>query len=166
MKFFRLSYLLCLFSAILLLGSCSKDDNSSNPSPTNSNKMTANISGAVVKSFNAVQTIFMLQSVGSMSQSIVTGYSGNQISQSDNITLQLINLADGPQTIDLSSGLGTVMFVSYNNGSVQQYIASEGTINITQNNSTAIKGTFSFNCGNPGTSTYVHVTDGSFSCNK
>ena len=158
---------LFLFVSFLFIYSCSKDSSSS---PTeignNNNKLTAQISGSMTKSFNAIQTVYIYQAIGSeMSQSVITGYEGNQ-NQSDNIMLQLINLVDGAQTIDLGLGLGTLMYVKYNNGSAQQYLATEGTVNITQNDSKSIKGTFSAKIGTVGTSTYIEINNGSFCCDK
>lgn len=159
--FFVLAFLTLAFFA-----SCSDDDDNSTNGTTTSNEMSASISGFVDKNFDSDNVIFMVQDVGGMSQTVITGYEGNQ-QASDNIMIQLINLQSGPSTIDLSNMMsGMFMFVSYVGGSATQITATEGEVIIIENTDSQIKGTFHAKLGSSGAGTLTEITNGSFSCKK
>jgi hypothetical protein len=169
-----LNFKTILFSLLISLSligfsSCSKDDDSNPSSVQNSNTLTASISGAVTTNFVANSTVYVLQSLGGgVSQTVISGSSINGSIQ-DVIQMQLVNLPGGAQTLDLGNPdavYGQIMFARSNNGNVQQHLMTNGSVNITVNSNSEIRGTF--NCttdATPGTETYVSL-NGSFYCKK
>jgi hypothetical protein len=169
-KKIKLSLIYLAFLSLFLL-SCSSDNNSTNPNNNNTlptgGTLTATISGAINNNFSCNTAIYILQSMGEVSQTVISATVGNQ-TNGMNITFQLINLELKPQTITISEvGFsGSVMIMQYVNSSVKQFIAMSGTINITENTTTKIKGTFEFSGGVESQGTYFEAKNGTFEIKK
>lgn len=171
MKLFKQFFTLFFVASILVLASCSddKDDNPVNNNNdnnnSNSNTMTATISGSNTENFDAANVMFIVQSVGGMSQTVITGQNGNQTNGSQ-IMIQLIALELGPSVVDLSEMIsGQVMYVTYKNGSVSQNVCNQGTVTISKNTTSEIQGTFNVSGGTASQGTDINM-QGSFYCKK
>ncbi len=163
--FFSLLLALCLIG----FTACSDDD--SNPATvTNSNTLSGSVSGMISTNFSASNTTYVFQTVSSMTASTIAGTSINGTTQ-DVCTLQLMNLQSGASTItlgtDYQNGYGQIMFARVNNGVAQQYVMIAGTINITVNTNSEIRGTFSCKTDAiPGNEGYLEINNGAFYCKK
>lgn len=152
-----------LFTALMMI-SCSSDDN--NPTGANGEEfLTAKVDGADFSSFADA----IAATIGSGGTGDVLAVQGSNTS-GDFIRLNIVNY-NGVGTYTTGDNISNTSSVSY--GTVQPianwistFDVGSGTVEITEDTDTYVKGTFSFTGLNSSDSTTKTITEGEFKADK
>jgi hypothetical protein len=149
---------ICYFDAIIIfsiifLVSCNNNNSTNSQLPASSLK--ASISGSEVSTFNALTV------TGNITSGVMTIIG---VSLTNKMTLSFNESSSGTVSMGATGNIGTYSPLT---STSEAYISATGTINITQNDSKTVAGTFSFTGINSSDITKsITVTNGSFSWNK
>ena len=154
----KITKLIAVLLSIIIFSSC---NNSNSPSITSI--MTGDITGYKIFFFKAEKIILSSPSGHTM----ITAYQGNLKGNATLVEFQFYNLPSGASTIPVgvtSSGIFTISYIA--NGNPYPITFTSGSINITENSSSKIVGSFNIIGGDIIQGNDVHISNGIFTIAK
>jgi hypothetical protein len=154
-KFKTLAFALLASFAIIGVYSCSD----SSTSPSDSSTISAQISGAVNKSFSPNDIQFHFTSINGVTTAYILGATDSR----DSLKIYINDFMNKPFTYDNANDRVTISYSTFVNGVQNQYNLVVDTLIVTTYSETELRGTFvGKTSGKPGDAGYLEIKNGTF----